>query len=70
MTSKTAIKDKCRRTTMVPVRENPLLSDQERADLLKALKDAEARTKADNTVDYSSEVFKARLLDIYRGRKP
>lgn len=73
MASKTATKSKRRRTTMVPVttmEEIPLLSDQERADLLKALKDAEARAKAGNAVDYGSEAFKARLLEIYRGRKP
>jgi len=73
MTSKTATKNKRRRTTMVPVitmEEIPLLSDQERADLLKSLKDAEARAKAGNAVGYDSEAFKARLLEIYRGRKP
>ncbi len=58
---------------MVPVttmEETLLLSGQERADLLKSLKEAEARAIAGEGVDYDLEAFKARLLEIYRGRKP
>jgi hypothetical protein len=36
--------------------------------LLKSLKDAEARAKAGEAVDYDPETFRARLLAIYRGR--
>ncbi len=73
MTGKTATRDKRRPTTVVPVvtmEEIPVLSEQERADLLKSLKDAEARAKAGEAIDYDSAGFKARLLEIYRGRKP
>jgi hypothetical protein len=71
MASKIGTKDKRRRTTVVPVttmEEIPVLSDEERADLLKSLKDAEARAKAGEAVDYDPETFRARLLAIYRGR--
>jgi len=72
MTTKTAAKDKGRRTTMVPVttmEEIPVLSDNERADLLKSLKAAEARVKSGKAVDYDPNTFKKRLVHIYRGSK-
>ena len=70
MATKPATKDKPRRTTMVPVttmEEVPILSDKESADLLEALKAAEARVKAGKAVDHDSATFKKRLLQIYRG---
>ena len=72
MPSKAAAKDKRRRTTMVPVttmEEIPVLSDRERADLLRSLKAAEARVKAGKAVDYDPKAFKQRLVQIYRGSK-
>lgn len=72
MTIKTAIKHKGRRTTMVPVttmEELPVLSDTERADLLRSLQEAEARVKAGKTVDYDPKIFKKRLIEIYRKSK-
>lgn len=72
MTSKTATKDKRRRTTMVPVttmEELPVLSEKERTDLRASLEDAEARVKAGQAIDYDPKTFKRRLLDIYRGVK-
>jgi hypothetical protein len=72
MTARTAAKNKNRRTTMVPVttmEEVPVLSDGERAELLKSLKDAEARVKAGKAADYDPKTFKKRLVEIYRGSK-
>jgi hypothetical protein len=72
MTSRTAAKDKRRRTTMVPVttmEEIPVLSETERADLLASLKRAEKRVKAGKGIDFDSKSFKRRLIDIYRGDK-
>jgi hypothetical protein len=70
MTTKAAAKGKRPRTTMVPVttmEEIPVLSERERADLLKSLQDAEARMKAGKGVDYDPKTFKKRLVGIYRG---
>ena len=70
MTTKAAARYKGRRTTTVPVttmEEIPVLSDRERADLLKSLKAAEARARAGNGADYDPKTFKKRLLQIYRG---
>ena len=70
--TKPATKEKRRRTTMVPVttmEEVPVLSEQERADLLKSLKDAEVRVKAGKAADYDPKTFKKRLIEIYRGSK-
>ncbi len=67
MNSKTATRDK-RRTTMVPVttmEEIPVLSDAERDELLKSLKEAEARA----TTEYDPKTFKDRLIGIYRRSK-
>jgi hypothetical protein len=72
MMGKTATRSNRRRTTSVPVttmEEIPVLSDQERADLVASLKQAEARVRAGKAVDYDPKAFKKRLLDIYRGAK-
>jgi hypothetical protein len=72
MASKSAAKDKRRRTTMVPVttmEEIPVLSDSERTELTASLKAAEARIKAGKAIDYDPKSFKHRLIDIYRGGK-
>jgi len=72
MASKTATKDKRRRTTAVPVttmEEIPVHSDAERADLLTSLQDAEARMKAGQGVDFDPKTFKARLVNVYQGSK-
>ena len=61
---------KVRRTTMVPVttmEELPVLSEKERAELLNSLKQAEARIKGGQGIDYDPKTFKDRLLRIYRG---
>jgi hypothetical protein len=57
---------------MVPVttmEEIPVLSDKERAELIRTLKRAETRIKAGKGVDYDPKEFKARLMRIYRGGK-
>jgi hypothetical protein len=72
MTTKIDTKDKRRRTTTVPVttmEEIPVLSDLEREDLQRSLKDAEARITAGQGADYDPKTFKSRLIDIYRGTK-
>ena len=71
MSSKTATKDKRRRTTMVPVTmvEIPVLSETERTELLTSLKKAELRAKANKATDYDPKTFKDRLIGIYRGGK-
>jgi hypothetical protein len=69
---KAATKSKSRRTTMVPVttmEEIPLLTENERAALMKALTDAEARIKTGNAIDYDPKEFKKRLLSVYRAGK-
>ena len=72
MTIKATAKDKRRRTTMVPVttmEEIPVLDDTERADLIRSLKEAEARVQAGKAIDYDPKTFRKRLVDIYRGSK-
>lgn len=72
MIAKTADR-KRRRTIMVPVttmEEIPVLAEDERADLIKSLKEAEARVKGGQAVDHDSKTFKSRLLGIYRAAKP
>jgi hypothetical protein len=57
---------------MVPVttmEEIPVLDDEERAELLAALKHAEEQIKAGKFVEYDPETFKARLLDNHRRAK-
>lgn len=61
-----------RRTTSVPIttmEDIPVLSERERADLTAALKEAEADIKAGKGTAYESNVFKKRLLDIFRNAK-
>jgi hypothetical protein len=68
---RTAAKAK-RRTTHVPVttmEEIPVLSEQERAELLASLKQAEAEIKQGNYFDYDSKTFKNRMMRIYRSKK-
>jgi hypothetical protein len=75
MTSKAAnkpAKPKRRRTTQVPVttmEEIPVLSARERAELLNSLEQAQARVRAGNAIDYDSDTFKKRLIDVYRRGK-
>ena len=72
MTTKTGMNDKRGRTTMVPVttmEEIPVLGEDERAALLTSLKEAEARAKAGEAIDYDPKTFKDRLRAIYRGAK-
>jgi hypothetical protein len=72
MTSKTAAKDKRRRTTMVPIttmEEIPVLTEKERANLLASLKQAQGRVKTGKAIDYDPKTFKRRLVGIYRGAK-
>jgi hypothetical protein len=57
---------------MVPVttmEEIPVLTDIEKEALLTSLKEAEARIKAGQGIDYDPEKFKRRLLSIYRRAK-
>jgi hypothetical protein len=59
-------------STMVPVttmEEIPVLSDAERADLIKSLEEAEARIEAGEFVEYDPKAFKDRLLAVYRAAK-
>jgi hypothetical protein len=72
MTTKTAAKRQRRRTTMVPVttmEEIPVPDEGERAELLAALKESEARIKAGDYTEYDPKKFKDRLLRIYRRKK-
>jgi hypothetical protein len=70
MANKAAAKQKRRRTTMVPVttmEEIPVLSEEERAELLHSLKQAEARVRSGKAIDFHSKNFKNGLLRVYRG---
>jgi hypothetical protein len=63
---------KRRRTTMVPVttlEEVPVLDDDERAELLASLKEAEADIQAGKGIEYDPKTFRERLLRIYRANK-
>jgi hypothetical protein len=63
---------KNRRTTSVPVttmEELPVLSEQEREDLLASLKEAEAQIKAGDYIEFDEASFKDRLLGLYRAAK-
>jgi hypothetical protein len=46
-----------------------VLSDKEREELVASLKQAEARAKAGQAIDYDPKTFKDRLVAIYRGAK-
>jgi hypothetical protein len=70
MRTKAATRSKRRRTTSLPVttmEEIPVLSDSEHEALLAQLKQAKARIKAGNGIDYDPKILKNRLLKIYRG---
>jgi hypothetical protein len=57
---------------MAPVttmEEIPVLSKEERTELLSSLKAAEARIEAGMAIDYDPMSFKDRLIAIYRNRK-
>jgi hypothetical protein len=72
MITKASRKHDARPTTMVPVttmEELPVLSEQERAELLAALKEAETEVGSGQYTEYESETFKQRLLEIYRTKK-
>jgi hypothetical protein len=72
MTAKSNRRHQPRPTTMVPVttmEELAVLSDEERSELLAALKEAEAQVRSGGYTDYDPESLKKRLLDIYRNRK-
>ena len=72
MTANTNGKANQHRTTMVPVttmEEIPILSEREREDLLESLRQAEARVKAGQAIDYDRKSFRERLIAIYRGSK-
>jgi hypothetical protein len=61
-----------RRTTLVPVttmEEVPVLTAEERAELIDSLEAAETRIEAGDFVEYDPETFKDRLLDIHRNAK-
>jgi hypothetical protein len=57
MTANTDGKAKQHRTTMV------------REELLESLRQAEARVKAGQAIDYDRRSFRERLIAIYRGSK-
>lgn len=72
MATRSAAKDKRRRTTWVPVttmEEIPVLSEKERAELLRSLKEAEAQIKAGKGIEFDPKTFKKRMMDIYRRAK-
>jgi hypothetical protein len=71
MNSKTATGDESRRTAapVATMEEMPVLSEQEREELLTSLKEAEARAEAGQAADYDPATFKDRLIGIYRGGK-
>jgi uncharacterized protein (DUF58 family) len=65
----TAVSDKRTRSTLIPVttmEEVPVLTEQERAEMLAALKEAETRIDAGAYVVYDPATYKDRLMAIYR----
>jgi hypothetical protein len=57
-------------TTFIPVVtmvEAPILSDEEREELLTSLKEAEADIEAGRTTPFDRASFKARFMAICRG---
>ena len=72
MSTKAAMSQKRRRTTSVPVttmEEIPVLDEQEREELIRALQEAERRAERGEAVDYDPQDFKRRLIEKYRGSK-
>lgn len=47
----------------------PVLSEQERTELRASLEDAQQRINAGEGVEYDPNMFKQRLIDIYRAAK-
>jgi hypothetical protein len=63
---------KRRRTMLVPVttlEEVPVLDEDEKAQLLASLKEAEAEIKDGKGIEYKPGAFRERLLRIYRASK-
>jgi hypothetical protein len=57
---------------MVPVttmEEIPVLGEQERADLLASLDEAQAQAQAGDFTEYDPKKLKERMLRIYRAKK-
>jgi hypothetical protein len=70
--SRVATKRKRRPTTMVPVttmEDIPVLTEEERTELLASIKEAEVEIKAGKGIDYDPKKFKDRLVGIYRRAK-
>jgi len=58
---------------MVPVttmEEVPILSSEERAELIAALQESEADIKAGRGKTYDSKTLTERFMRIYRGEEP
>jgi hypothetical protein len=49
--------------------ETPVLTEEERAEMLASLRDAELRISAGQYAEYDPSTFKDRLLAIYRAAK-
>jgi hypothetical protein len=61
---------KARRTARVPVttmEELPILSEEERAEMLASLKAAEARVAAGQCVEHDPDTFVDRLMKVRAG---
>jgi hypothetical protein len=59
-------------TIMVPVmtmEEVPILSEEERAELIASLKEAEAEIAAGKGVPFNPETFRDEMLTLYRAAK-
>ena len=64
---KTTVDKKPRRPAMTPVtpmEEAPILSDEERAEMIASLKAAKARIAAGEYVEHDPDTFVDRLMDI------
>jgi hypothetical protein len=62
-----AVDKKARGAAMVPVttmEELPILSEEERAEMLASLKAAEARIAAGQCAEHDPETFVDRLMDV------
>lgn len=63
---------KQRRTAMMPVttlEEVPILDEEECAEMLASLKEAEARIAAGEYTEYDPATFKDHLIAIYKAAK-
>ena len=47
----------------------PVLDEHERAELIRALQEAEVRAATGKSIDYDPNTFRQRLIDIYRASK-